>query len=543
MNRRHFVLSWGRKLFFGLAWPLFSMIGLIYLQSFVLPRTTLESFYLLVSYIGHYGAIASLSYFLLYCPVILIFPTYYFSRIWSLIVILFVSSMIFFDAYIFSQFRFHLNQFFFNLFYQKGLQGIISTKATIILFIVSLFVGSIVVWFRGNMSWRSMQKRFSNPVSNWYLVLIVVCLGVSHIVRKYTSKPMDRMTTLFPASFILSGTFKNPQVQDDGRLYYPRDEFKCVGKSNSNIVFIVLKGFPSEDLTLDKLPHLFHLKSHASFWNTHYSGSTGALGGLFSLLYSVSPTYIDAFRRENKRPVFFDELERRKYQTAFFLPSDPGNGFAPFFSQIKGEEIVNGSIVESWKKWHSVKKDNPFYSFFYFNVSHDQSEAGSTEWTRVDREIRSLLLTMLHDHALKNTTVVITGSHGLDNGNGEITEDKLKTPLLVIWPNRHQQEFTQVSSHYDVIPTLMRELWNCKTPFNAYSMGRSLNDLSPHPWQLIEFDNAFALMDLEKGNFSRITAKGGFEVKDFFAKELPRSKGRTELTLKALKENYRFYKR
>ncbi len=529
MNRRQFVLSWGRKLFFGLCWPLFSLIGLIYLQSFIFPQTTMESFYFITSFIGLYGGLCTLAYFILYCPIVLIFPTYYFSRLWSLIVIILISSFLFFDACVFSQYRLHLNMFFLNLIYQQGITSFVSSKSIIILFVIATFVGSIVIWFRGNMSWRQMQKRFSNPVANWYLVLILVSFGISHLCRIYSSQSLERMRTLFPVNYALSGSFENKPVKDVGRLYYPKEDLKCNGKGQPNIVFIVIKNLNQAVLTSDMSNTIPHMQNHGYVYQNHFSGGTSQEGGLFSLIYSLPATYADAFRREQTAPVFFNELTKRKYQpVSFFQSQDKTDSLFSYFNP----QVIQSDIIETWKSWIVQRTStDPLFAFFYL----DEINA--------DINTKAILLSMLSSHVLKDTTFVITGDHGSDLADVEVSHAKVATPLIIIWPHRAHKSFNHFTSHYDVIPTLMRELWNCKSAYSNYSIGKSLNDPPEHSWHMIEVENDFALMDMQKSNFTRITSHGGFDVKDFAGQELPASRGRTELTLKALRDNFKFYKR
>ena len=542
MNRRQFALSWGRKLFFGLAWPLFSLIGLIYLQSFVLPQSSTETIYFIVSYVGYYGLICSVVYFLLYSPLILIFPTYYFSRVWSLFLILMTASFLFFDAYVFSQFRLHLNMFFINLIYQKGFSALVTNKAVLIVFMIAMFIGSVVIWLRGNMTWRQMQKRFSNPVSNWYLLIIALAFGVSHLIRIYSSNPVARMQALFPVNIALTGQLQQPPLKDIGRLYYPKDELKCNGKGHSNIVFFVIRGWKSDSLAGANNPTLTHMIEHGSYYKNHFSGSADSEGGLFSLFYSLPGTYMDAFKNEKKPSVFVEELHKRKYQVVSFIQGQK-EARSELLSGFDPQDVHNGSLFEAWKVWsQGGTATPPLFAFFYFDLNQG-SATYAEELAKIDKEIRNITLSMFNEHVLRDTTIIITGDHGQESDVDGLTEEKIKTPLLIVWPHRSQKEFQHFSSHYDVVPTLMRELWNCKSSFSSHSIGKALNDNPDHPWHLIESENNIALMDLQKQNFTRITSQGGFEVKDFAANILPASKGRTELTLKALKDNYRFYKR
>src|SRR4051812_12023787 len=103
MTRRNFALSWGRKMFFGLGWPLFSAIALNYLQSQILPTSVLGLIYFITTFIGQFGLLTALIYFVLYFPVIYIFPSYYFSRFWAIFLIMLTGLFILFDSVVFLQ--------------------------------------------------------------------------------------------------------------------------------------------------------------------------------------------------------------------------------------------------------------------------------------------------------------------------------------------------------------------------------------------------------------------------------------------------------
>ena len=81
MNRRQFALSWGRKLFFGLSWPLSIVLALLYARSFILPANGVDWIYYVASIIGQTGLLTVVFYFVLFCPLVMLFPFYYVSRI------------------------------------------------------------------------------------------------------------------------------------------------------------------------------------------------------------------------------------------------------------------------------------------------------------------------------------------------------------------------------------------------------------------------------------------------------------------------------
>src|SRR3989344_30781 len=181
MNRRKFVLSWGRKLFFGISWPLSILLALISLRSFILPGTTGEWFYFTLNLVSHLGLMNTLVYFLLYCPLVLLMPSYYISRFWSLILISVLNIFILFDAISFAQYQMHLYSFLGKIFLEEGIEHLLTSQLAVILVAVSFFIFALFIWIRGETNWRAMQGRFSNPVKNWYLVFILLFAILSKV--------------------------------------------------------------------------------------------------------------------------------------------------------------------------------------------------------------------------------------------------------------------------------------------------------------------------------------------------------------------------
>ena len=144
--------------------------------------------------------------------------------------------------------------------------------------------------------------------------------------------------------------------------------------------------------------------------------------------------------------------------------------------------------------------DNRAYKNDYFN-----------SLVYVDKLLGEILQQLEKTGALENTWVVITGDHGEEFnenqagfwGHGSnFTRWQTQTPLLVRPPNTYQLRAThsrqlqasnansvrlaqqlhgrresRVSTHQDLVPTLMREALNCNTPTRVYSNGKNLFDL------------------------------------------------------------------
>ena len=467
MNKKSFALSWGRKMFFGHGWALTSILGLIYLQSMILPQTFGGWFYFLTTFIGHYGMILILSYFFLYCPVILIFPTYYISRIWSIILMLSINLVIFFDAYLFARYHYHLNSFLLDILNtEKSLQvfGLSPVKQWLMAFVTFIFF--ILFWIRGENIWRKMCGRFSNPVKNWYLILIVSCFLTSNLIHMYSSSrgggQVTQLATLFPMHFPLTaeslmkehgfsyqnGPNKSESVQN---FYYPSSPLKCTNKNQKNILMVVMDKWPvSWDRTL--APHLSHYLNHGLFYTHHFSGSPVEEEGYFSLLYGVPAPYLVPAIKNSKGPALFLALKESKMDMAFFKTSEP----SPLHSLIPGTlEKPVGELESFLESKASAETFTPFFAQVYLKGGN---------LTEKDLQLKEVINSFIRNKFTENTIMIITGATG----------EGLETPLLLIWPNKRPEQISKQTTHYDVLATTIIENWKCKNKTSDMSLGKSL---------------------------------------------------------------------
>lgn len=258
MNRRNFVRSWGRKLFFGISWPLSMALATLYLRSFIFPDSIFDWTYFITTFVAHFGLLNALFYFLLYCPVVQIFPTYYVSRLWSLILIIVLNLFIFTDALSFGTFGLHIYSYISKLLWHEGTHHLFGNKGLLILGAVT-FIFSILVWIRGEMNWRYMQGRFSNPVSNWYLVLVFFFLMIGHGLYGLGFVG-EKLSDLFPLNYTIKP--EHQKLSQNRTFYYPKTKVICSGKKNPNIVLITLREWSDDQFNAETMPHTYHMLSH-----------------------------------------------------------------------------------------------------------------------------------------------------------------------------------------------------------------------------------------------------------------------------------------
>lgn len=515
MNRRNFALSWGRKMFFGLGWPLFSLIGLFHLSGQLIPESTLSIVYFVMTFIGHYGLLTSLIFFILYVPIVSLIPSYYFSRLWTVVLVLVTAALLAFDAYLFSHYRLHISPFVIDLVQNGAIEKLLQVKQIALVGVgaagLALF---LYIWIRGESLWRSMQRRFSNPVRNWYLVLILFSFLGSQALHIYGDAfgkfEITQYSQLFPfhypatargffskLSIPMTESTTNPLMT--GNFHYPLSKMSCSGVKNKNILFILADQWKPETLNEELMPSLTHYEQHGIKFSNHQATSTEASDAIFSLLYSMPGFYKEAAALKKKTSVFMEELSKRNYEF---------------------------SMTENWDGWIKayIEKENKSPFFGIMNVNLDQDENSIKAF---DARVRKVIEELEAKDILENTIVVITAQQGSSLSD-------MKVPLIMIWNDSPHHDISSFTSHYDIVPTLMSEIWECKNDSRTYSYGESLFKEENKASYLISSPKDYLVLDPNDSEMIKITPGYNFKVEGNIS---------TEFLLNTLKEATRFYKK
>lgn len=508
MERRRFVLSWGRKIFFGFGWPLLCLISLVFLKSGVIPKDTVSLLYFIVTTFGYYGLVTALLYFIFYVPFAIIFPTYYFVRMWSAFLILLTTTAVLLDGFVFGEYRFHINQLILRIFSFQGPAEIfggsmspyiVTGGITLVLF--------FALWLRGEWLWRVMQRRFSNPVKHWYLFFILACLGVSHFVWK------NQRTEFFGNEITLASVFPlnyqeifYPKVHtatevSKADLNYPKKELKCKAKTYPNIFYVVLEGMDAQAVNPDVTPFLVHLQEHGMNFESHLSGGGSSEDNLFRLFYGIPASY----RPEAMAPALLSELKKNNYELAVFSER-----------RVPGLPYTQSKLPE-WSESRKVSSTSaPVFAFFDLNQGSPAD---------MDLKLREVFQQLQDLKLLTGSVVVITGTQKSEWGN---------VPMTLIMPDREKGRWAHRTTHYDVTPTIMKKVLNCSTPFSAYAYGKDLTELPTKDWEVFGNENVFRILDFTNHNIIESDWHGRISSGDL---------SRSVLVLKASKEISRFYRR
>ncbi|WP_456374328.1 sulfatase-like hydrolase/transferase [Thiolapillus sp.] len=295
-----------------------------------------------------------------------------------------------------------------------------------------------------------------------------------------------------------------------------------------NMVWLVAESLRWDMLTPKIMPNTWKFAARSQKLEQHMSGGNGTRQGLFSLMYGLYGAYWNAFLREERGPVLLDLLKQQNYQ--FYMTTSASFTY-PEFDRTLFAAIDDGDLHHANKSDPPWKRDidnaravsqfiqerdtsRPFMSFFFFESTHarydfpDSSVIASPYLQdvnyalmsrkslrkdidqlknryinaahHVDKQIGKILATLEEQGLLENTIVVITGDHGeefMEKGhwghNAGFHEEQIRVPMVLHIPGRAPAVIPWLTSHMDIIPTLL-PLLGVKNPVADYAQGENV---------------------------------------------------------------------
>jgi membrane-anchored protein YejM (alkaline phosphatase superfamily) len=284
-----------------------------------------------------------------------------------------------------------------------------------------------------------------------------------------------------------------------------------------NVVIIGIEGLRFDMLDAETMPNAWALSSRSRNHLQHYSASNCTYVSLFSLLYGLSPRLWEPIRDAAVRPFTYELLRRMGY-TLSIASSIPMKWFGidklAFPPELALTESVGGPDFDARSARELVRfiqshREQPYFSFLFLNGTHmpyffpaeaavfepylAEMDLGRSDLREHRQEIVNRYRNALHYldglvgeilEALRasgqadRTIVVITGDHGesfFEDGTlshtGLLSTWQLHVPLVMYLPGKPPEVVRSVSSHVDVMPTVLAEI-GCELPPGDYSDGR-----------------------------------------------------------------------
>jgi len=377
---------------------------------------------------------------------------------------------------------------------------------------------------------------------------------------------------------------------------YPKKPLQCTGNSTTpNVILIVLDSWRADKLTTEVTPNIADFAKDSLKFTNHFSGANSTRVGIFTIFYGLVGTYWHAMLAENRGAAYINELLKQNYKLGIYASAKLTS---PEFDRTVFSRVKNlrthskGSspherdrnITDEFKQFIDTVKDNsqPFFGFLFYDSPHAydfpkgmplkfKPSLDNVNYFKLDREfdptpfinryknavyytdslVGEVLQKIKVSGILKNTVVIITADHGQEfNDNGrnfwghdsDFSEYQTKVPMVVRWPDKQPQTFNHLTSHFDIVPTLMQDILGCKNKIADYAMGKNLLDTkTPTPYLILSSYNQYAIKRLDKitvvDSFGQIDSYSGNYIPDNNVKLPP------NLIVKVMNQMSYFYKK
>ena len=309
-------------------------------------------------------------------------------------------------------------------------------------------------------------------------------------------------------------------------LNYPKAPLQCAPQEKLNILMLVVDSLRFDQLNAEVMPNSFRLQEQALSFENHFSTSNATRYGLFSMFYGLSGSYWKPMLAAERGTVLFDVTQQLNYQ--HFIYGSSTLTFPEFdrtvFSALRNQ-MQSGNYKNSAKNDIDITQrfiidlkelpaDQPFFGFLFFDAPHGFSipkdyphhfepmletvnylsldnhydpvpflNLYKTTAHFVDGLIQQVLDELAAQNRLQNTLVIITSDHGQEfnethknfwGHNSNFSQWQTKVPLLMLWPGKPATNIDRLTSHEDLLPTLLSEAFGCTNPIQEYSTGELL---------------------------------------------------------------------
>lgn len=384
-------------------------------------------------------------------------------------------------------------------------------------------------------------------------------------------------------------------VNERGGVVYPLHPIEADTVVHMNILLILLDSWNYRAMDSLVTPHIARFAQSGLDFRNHYSGSNGTRTGVFSIFYGIPGLLWYDILGAKVGPIIIDHLIDCSYQLGIFtsasLISPPFDRTVFVRVNIDGHQGRGGTaherdiqITEKWLNFvdqHSQSSaKQPFFGFLFYDAMHSISHPDSyrgpfqpelkyapyeklsndmdpTPFWNLYRNVAhfqdSLLSMVLSDlerrGILDQTIVVITGDHGQEfnenrkgywGHNGNYSQAQLGVPLIIHWPGMKPAVFNHWTSHYDIVPTLMQELFQCTNQTGDYSIGRNLFESSPRKWLIVGSHDNFGV--IEEDRITTVYFDRSYDITDRYLNEIPDAKLNTALIDSILRLTNSYYR-
>ncbi|EMF7364847.1 DUF3413 domain-containing protein [Vibrio vulnificus] len=364
-----------------------------------------------------------------------------------------------------------------------------------------------------------------------------------------------------------------------------------------NIMLLVVDSWRADTFNADNTPNMWKYAQSGVVFNNHIATGNATRTGIFGLFYGIPGTYWHGFLANQQSPVLIDRLQALDYQLGIFTAAQLRK---PEFNQTvftKVENLRIGSegsrpseldadLTQDWLAWYDQRdKSKPTFSFLFYDAPHGYDFPADfepkyepmlkevnylklnndtdptpffnrykTSVRYVDSMATKVLDKLKESGDLENTVVIITGDHGQEMNdnklnfwghNSNFTDAQVNVPFAIFGPGvdaaKIQWSTEVLTSHQDVVPTLMKHYLGVTNDVKDYSVGEDLlGDAVKRDWIISSNYSGYAV--ITDDNILEVSGGGQYQFMDKTNRQLKDQQPNFTYLQQALEQISRFSK-
>jgi len=583
---------------------LFGLVSLRYFSGQAVVETVLAWAYLVSAYIGHHFLLTAVPLFLVATPLIVLLPRRRALTVIAVVLYALMLALMMLDSLLWSQSRFHINALTMKILGWQSwvFAGVIFIIG---LAFESMLARAAWNWVLAGKSRYgalagatcALMVLASQAIHIWadatYYVPVTSLAQSLPVYRGIKAKGLLAKAGWFNAEESRERGLARRiarDLDDSGArmLNYPLEPLQCGAQKPLNLLFIIADAMRGDVVTPEHAPNITRFAAqHGMDFRNHFSGGNSSRMGMFSLFYGLPPGYWSSFASVQRSAVLVDELQAQGYQLGLFTSASI---YAPValdrtaFARIPDLRMVtepesdppwqrDRTLTGEWFDWLDARDPGrPFFGFLFYDATNggsvppdypvrfepaDASEQAVkfANYRSAVHYVDSVIGTVLDDlearGLLETTVVLISADHGEEFGESSeklqkhgsgYTRLQLVTPMVLSWPGRPEGvTYTQRTSHYDVVPTLMQSLLGCSNPPSEYSVGTNL--FEGRSWDFMVAGSYYNYAVLEPDQVTVTFPNGLYEVRDWDYRLAADPKFRGDVLEAVAEQNARFYRK
>lgn len=417
------------------------------------------------------------------------------------------------------------------------------------IFILLLLVGLLAFGYKITIKLSNKIKKIHIiTLCSFFISFVILYHGMHAYAYHKNNIAIMQVAYILPQSYPLRiekiltskgiyNTEEHITLNNIKKMNYPHT-FPAISDNIStyNIVLIVIESWRFDAMNNEITPNISKFSKNSIVFTNHNANANQTRQGIFSIFYGIPGVYWDAALFSGTTPVLMDVLQQKEYQLGIFAssaltsPEFDRTVFAKVPNlrlRTNGEtaNIRDRQITSEFIEFlDNISSTKPFFGYLFYDSPHSYSfdesmyppkfkpYSKNKNYLNIDDKdilfnlyknsvgftdmlVGDVIRELEKRNLLNNTVVIITGDHGEEfddlNKNyyghlGNYSKYQTQVPFIISMPKNIPTIYDYETSHIDIVPTIIKHIFNSDTNIEEYSTGYDLFDNTTRPFIFIK---------------------------------------------------------